>query len=57
MPLGREIVTVDPATPLPEAAELMDEHATAHLLVVSGGRPAGVISSLDLAGALAWGRQ
>jgi CBS domain-containing protein len=51
-----EVVTVDPTTLLPEAAALMDEHATAHLLVLSGGRPAGVISSLDLAGALAWGR-
>ena len=34
----------------------MDKHDTAHLLVTSGGRPAGVISSLDIAGALAWGR-
>lgn len=51
-----EVVTVEPATPLSEAAALMDAHATAHLIVVSGGRPTGVISSLDLAGALAWGR-
>jgi CBS domain-containing protein len=51
-----EVVTVEPATPLSEAAQLMDEHATAHLIVVSGGQPTGVISSLDLAGALAWGR-
>jgi CBS domain-containing protein len=34
----------------------MDEHDTAHLIVTSGGQPAGVISSLDIAGALAWGR-
>ena len=51
-----EIVTVDPSTPLSEAARLMDEHATAHLLVVSGGHPSGVVSSLDIAAALAWGR-
>lgn len=51
-----EVVTVEPATPLSEAAQLMDKHATAHLIVVSGGQPTGVISSLDLAGALAWGR-
>jgi CBS domain-containing protein len=51
-----EVVTVEPATPLSQAAALMDEHGTAHLIVVSGGQPTGVISSLDLAGALAWGR-
>lgn len=51
-----ELVTVDPSTPLTEAAKLMDEHGTAHLLVTSNGQPAGVISSLDVAGALAWGR-
>jgi CBS domain-containing protein len=51
-----EVVTVEPSTPLAEAAKLMDQHDTAHLLVISGGQPAGVISSLDIAGALAWGR-
>ena len=51
-----EVVTVDLATPLAEAARLMDSHHTANLVVTSGGQPAGVISSLDLAGALAWGR-
>jgi CBS domain-containing protein len=51
-----EVVTVDPSTPLQEAAELMDEHATSHLIVTSDGQPAGVVSSLDVAGALAWGR-
>jgi CBS domain-containing protein len=51
-----QAVSVDPATPLMEAARLMLEHATSHLLVVSGGAPIGVISSLDIAGALAWGR-
>ena len=51
-----EVVTVDPTTPLAEAAALMDRHDTSHLIVTSGGRPAGVVSSLDIAGALAWGR-
>jgi CBS domain-containing protein len=51
-----EVVTVDPSTPLSEAGRLMAEHNTAHLIVTSGGQPAGVVSSLDIAGALAWGR-
>jgi CBS domain-containing protein len=51
-----EVVTVDPSTPLEVAARLMDDHATAHLIVTSAGQPTGVISSLDIAGALAWGR-
>ena len=51
-----EIVTVDPATPLTDAARLMQEHHTAHLLVMSGEQPAGVVSSLDIAAAIAWGR-
>jgi CBS domain-containing protein len=51
-----ELVTVDPATPLTDAARLMEEHRTAHLPVMSGQQPAGVVSSLDIAAALAWGR-
>jgi CBS domain-containing protein len=51
-----EIVTVEPATPLVDAAVLMARHATSHLVVVDQGKAAGVISSLDIAGALAWGR-
>ena len=39
-----------------DAARLMDEHDSTHLVVTTGGQPAGVISSLDIAGALAWGR-
>ena len=38
------------------AGIVLNEHATAHLLVVSGGHPSGVVSSLDIAAALAWGR-
>jgi CBS domain-containing protein len=51
-----EVVTVDPTTPLAEAARLMDRHDTSHLVVTSGARPVGVVSSLDIAGALAWGQ-
>jgi CBS domain-containing protein len=34
----------------------MTEHDVSHLIVVSDGRPVGVISTLDIAGTLAWGR-
>ena len=51
-----ELVTVEPATPLAEAARLMEAHHTAHLLVMRGEHPVGVVSSLDIAAALAWGR-
>jgi CBS domain-containing protein len=52
------IVTVSPADPLTEAASLMDVHGAAHLLVVEpeSGHPLGVLSTLDLAGAFAFGR-
>ena len=53
-----EPVTIEPSASLADAARMMDEHATAHLIVVADdGRPLGVISTLDLAGALAWGRR
>jgi CBS domain-containing protein len=51
-----EAITVDPTTPLTTAARLMDVHGTSHLVVASGGAPVGILSSLDIAGALAWGR-
>jgi CBS domain-containing protein len=51
-----EAITVDPSTSLSIAARLMDVHGTSHLIVVSGGAPIGIVSSLDIAGALAWGR-
>src|SRR3954471_24838060 len=39
-----------------EAAELMHKHGTRHLIVLDEeSRPAGVVSSLDLAATLAWG--
>lgn len=51
-----ELVSVDPLTPLAEAARLMELHRTSHLIVTAEGHPVGVISSLDIAGVLAWGR-
>jgi predicted transcriptional regulator len=53
----RPAVTVETTTPLLEAAQSMIKHATAHLLVVEpiSKRPIGVISTLDIAGILAWG--
>lgn len=44
-----EIVTVGPSELIGEAARLMAEHESSHLVVAEGGRPVGVISSLDVA--------
>jgi CBS domain-containing protein len=43
--------------PLREAGELMLTHAVNHLVVVQPGsqRPIGILSTLDVAGVLAWG--
>ena len=48
------IVMVTPTETLERAAQLMTEHATSHLVVVDVEllRPVGVISTLDIAGAL-----
>jgi CBS domain-containing protein len=50
-------VTVSADDTLPRAAQLMAEHDTAHLVVVHSttGKPVGVLSTLDIAGVLAWG--
>jgi CBS domain-containing protein len=50
-----EVVTAAAADTLAEAARLMAEHDIAHLLVVDDrrGQPIGVISTLDVAEALA----
>ncbi len=49
------LVTVTPAETLERAAQLMAEHETTHLIVCEPGaqRPIGVLSSLDIARALA----
>jgi len=48
---------IEPDAPLSEAARLMSERNVAHLVVVDGERPIGVLSTLDIAGAAAWGRK
>lgn len=52
-----EIVTIAPEDDVHIAAQLMSEHECSHLVVVDPdvARPVGVISTLDVARALAWG--
>jgi CBS domain-containing protein len=49
------VLTVTTVDPLPRAMQLMAEHEVAHVIVVErhSGRPVGVLSSLDVARALA----
>jgi CBS domain-containing protein len=51
-------VTVEPDETLARAAQLMTEHEIAHLVVVdpSTKDPVGILSTLDVAGVIAWGR-
>ena len=53
-----EVATVHPDAPLADAARTMGERGLAHLVVVSAltGQPVGVVSTLDVAGNLAWAR-
>ena len=53
-----DVPTVHPDTPLADAARMMAELGAGHLVVVTPltGRPVGVISTLDVAGNLAWAR-
>jgi CBS domain-containing protein len=47
----------EPDWPLDRAARLMAQHGVSHLVVVDAhGRPVGMLSTLDLAGVIAWGR-
>ena len=48
-----DVVAVRPQDDLQEAARLMGEHDVAHLIVLADGRPAGVLSTLDVARAVA----
>ena len=52
-----EVVTIAADDTLQLAAQLMAERKAAHLVVVQpdSGHPVGVLSTLDLAGVLAWG--
>lgn len=51
------LLSVEPTMPLREAGELMLAHRATHMVVVEprSQRPVGVLSSLDIAGVLAWG--
>jgi CBS domain-containing protein len=51
-----DLVAVRPADTLERAAQLMAEHDTAHLVVASPdtGRPVGMVSTLDVARAVAF---
>lgn len=52
-----ELVTVAADAPLARAASLLAERGVTHLVVVQphSGHPVGVLSTLDVAGVLAWG--
>jgi CBS domain-containing protein len=51
-----EFVTIAPDAPLEEAVRLMREHDVSHVIVTGPNRkPIGVVSTLDVAGTLAWG--
>ena len=52
-----ELVTVAADDRLAHAAQLMSEHDISHLVVVqpATGKPVGVLSTLDIAGVVAWG--
>ena len=52
-----ELVTVAADEALSRAAQLMGDHDISHLVVVQSttGKPVGVLSTLDIAGVLAWG--
>ena len=53
-----EALTIEPGAPLRRAVELMRDHAVTHLVVAEprSDRPLGVLSTLDVARAIAGGR-
>jgi CBS domain-containing protein len=54
---GQSVISVEPTMPLTDAAELMASRRVHHMVVVEPEtlRPTGILSTLDIAGALAWG--
>jgi CBS domain-containing protein len=52
------LVTVEPDEPLEAACELMRAHGVSHVMVVDPrqNQPLGVVSTLDVAGIVAWGQ-
>lgn len=51
--MTKELITVEPATSLREAAAIMTEKWIRHLPVLEGGRLLGIVSQRDLSGVLA----
>jgi CBS domain-containing protein len=53
----RPVLTVETTAALRDAAELMLRKGTSHVVAVNPGteRPVGILSTLDIAGVLAWG--
>jgi CBS domain-containing protein len=53
----RQVVRVETTAALRDAAELMMTNGTGHVVVVDPqtGHPIGILSTLDIAGVLAWG--
>jgi CBS domain-containing protein len=53
----RPVISVEPTMPLRDAGELMLSNAATHLVVIDPElqRPTGILSTLDVAGVLAWG--
>jgi CBS domain-containing protein len=51
------VIRVETTAALRDAAELMLTHGTGHVVAVNAetGRPVGILSTLDIAGVLAWG--
>ena len=54
---NQPVISVKPTTPLRDAGQLMLQHGVSHLVVSDPDthRPTGIISTLDVAGILAWG--
>ena len=52
----KPMVTVETTMPLRRAAELMLGHGASHAVAINpDARPIGILSTLDIAGVLAWG--
>ncbi|HXY33309.1 MAG TPA: CBS domain-containing protein [Planctomycetaceae bacterium] len=46
---AKEVVSVDPRTPLSKAAELMDQHGVGAVVVAEHSRPVGIVTDRDIA--------
>ena len=53
----RPVIKLETTAPLRDAAQLMLTKGTGHILAVNPdtGHPVGILSTLDIAGVLAWG--